>query len=444
VAVSRFIQCSPFLLWIQRIQEVEAWSGEFAVMRKPECAIRISGLCKTYKRYARPKDLFLEVVTGRKRHTEYPALSDISFEVSRGEVVGIIGPNGAGKSTLLKIIAGTLDRTEGNVEIFGKISAILELGTGFHPEYTGRENILLGGMCLGMTRAEVESKVDSIIDFSELRDVIDQPFRSYSSGMQARLTFSTAISVSPDIFIVDEALAAGDAYFVNKCLARMREICMSGATVLFVSHSSDIVRRLCHRAVYIDKGRVQAIGPAIDVCERYDSQVLAETSRKHLDAGSSGGGAKSGSGQADITSVRVLDLNGQVRNAYYQHEEITIELHVKCVVELENPAVWIKFMRSDGVLASSWLSHEPEIHDIGLLGVGDSIVRLKIDDLMFGDGTYYVGLALFPKKTEQQSAHYIDPIVLWERCLVIEVKRRTRPLSTIFDQPIASISMERA
>jgi len=342
---------------------------------------------------------------------------------------------------LLKILAGTLDKTSGDIQINGKISAILELGTGFHPDYTGRENIVMGGMCLGMSRDEVEAKVDSIIEFSELARVIDNPFKSYSSGMQARLTFATAISVSPDIFIVDEALAAGDAYFVNKCLARMKEICMSGATVLFVSHSTDIVRRLCNKAIYIDGGAVIAHGASIDVCAEYEHQVLAETSRRNISISDNETSPKVSTGYADIFAVELLDGLGRPMNAFYQHESLTIIITVESTQPLFNPSVWLKFMRSDGVLATSWLSHEPEHIDIGELPSGRSSIRIDIDDVMLGDGTFFLTAALFPCKVGQDTSFYVDPIVLWDRCAIFDVKRRGRPLSTIFDQPVASIKV---
>jgi ABC-type polysaccharide/polyol phosphate transport system ATPase subunit len=236
-------------------------------------AIRVRGVGKAYLTYPKPLDLLKEVISGKPRHEEHWVLRDISFDVPRGSIVGIIGPNGAGKSTLLKIVAGLLNATTGTAEIRGRVSAILELGTGFHPDFTGRQNIITGGMCLGMTRAEIEERQKWIIDFSELESVIDRPFKTYSTGMQARLTFATAVSIDPEIFIVDEALAAGDAYFVSKCIKRIHKICSSGATVLFVSHGTNQVAQMCNTAIWLQDGRIHSIGPARDVAKRYDYEV---------------------------------------------------------------------------------------------------------------------------------------------------------------------------
>jgi lipopolysaccharide transport system ATP-binding protein len=200
---------------------------------------------------------------------EFWALQDISFQVRRGEALGIVGSNGAGKSTVLKLLSGIMKPTRGQITVRGKLSALIEVGAGFHPDLTGRENIYLNGTILGMTRAEVARKFDSIVDFSGLREFVDTPVKRYSSGMYARLGFSVAAHVEPDLLIVDEVLSVGDYLFQQKCMDRMSEVLTSGTTVLFVSHNLHAVSELCQRSVLLEKGRMLANGPTDEVLRQY-------------------------------------------------------------------------------------------------------------------------------------------------------------------------------
>jgi lipopolysaccharide transport system ATP-binding protein len=246
-----------------------------------EVAIRLQGLGKMYKLYHRPVDKVLDVFgLGRwlfwRQHgyQEFWALRDWTLEIAKGERVGIIGRNGAGKSTLLKIIAGNIAPTEGTLEIQGRIQALMELGTGFHPEFTGRQNIYAALVYQGLSPAQSREKVEEIIDFAELEEFIEQPIKTYSAGMYARLAFSTATAIKPEILIIDEVLGAGDAYFAGKCMERMRQLTEeSGATVLFVSHDLSSVELLCTRCLWVERGRLQMDSLPQQVSRAYAAMV---------------------------------------------------------------------------------------------------------------------------------------------------------------------------
>jgi ABC-type polysaccharide/polyol phosphate transport system ATPase subunit len=245
----------------------------------PAPTIRVAGIGKSYNMYEQPFDFMKEVLIGRAYHRKKEVLRDINFDIHEKEIVGIIGRNGAGKSTLLKIIAGTLSPTVGTVDVRGRVSAILELGTGFNPAFSGRENVILSALMRGMTESEIRAKLDSIVAFSGLQDVIDEPFHTYSSGMQGRLAFAAAVSIDADVIIIDEALSTGDARFAARSLRRIHEICQSGVTTLFVSHNSYQVMQLCTRAIWIKDGAVAMDGPPLEVVRAYEYEIHDDIAR---------------------------------------------------------------------------------------------------------------------------------------------------------------------
>jgi lipopolysaccharide transport system ATP-binding protein len=241
-------------------------------------AIRAQGLGKTYRLYDKPHHRLLQSLwRGRKSYfREFAALSDVSFELARGQTLGIIGRNGAGKSTLLQIICGTLTPSAGQVEVNGRIAALLELGTGFNPDFTGRENIVINAAILGLSQREITERLDDIIAFADIGPFIDQPVKTYSSGMYVRLAFAVVVHVNPDILIVDEALAVGDALFQAKCMTRMRRMLDDGLTLLFISHDIAAVKALCQRALWLDHGQVRAMGPTPEVTRDYDHDWIRQ------------------------------------------------------------------------------------------------------------------------------------------------------------------------
>jgi lipopolysaccharide transport system ATP-binding protein len=245
-------------------------------------AIALDGVGKTYKRFAKPSDRFWQAVWpsamrgGDAKANEFVALAPLSLKVQRGEALGLIGRNGAGKSTLLQMVCGTLNPSSGSVNVNGKIGALLELGAGFNPEFTGRENVYLAAAVMGLSGAETDALYESIVEFSGIREFIDQPVKTYSSGMYVRLAFSIATSANPDILVIDEALSVGDGAFAKKSFERIMQLKAQGTTVLFCSHSMYQVESFCDRAVWLDHGQVQMEGRAADVVAAYTDSLRAE------------------------------------------------------------------------------------------------------------------------------------------------------------------------
>lgn len=388
-------------------------------MSKCEVAIKVTNLSKAYPLYSSPLDIVKEMFTGKKKHQEYWALKNVSFELKRGDVVGIVGRNGAGKSTLLKILAGTLNKTSGDIEINGKISAILELGTGFNPEYTGRENIYLGGISIGMSKQEIESKIEDIIDFSELRDVIDQPFKTYSSGMQGRLTFSTAISVSPEIFIVDEALATGDMLFQEKSFNKIKEIAKSGATVLFVTHSLSIIYDLCDSAILLSNGQFIKQDFPREIGYAYE-ELIAQDRKKSLESNAkfnitvSTDDAKDDGRKAKILSHRFIDSFDKETTYLHYGETYVIETKILCFEDIEKMSFGIRIENFNGVVICGFSTI---LENFEFSGKKDEEIIINSEfNCILNSGQYLLGggVAVFNTETQFNIEHIVRRSVVFE------------------------------
>ncbi len=325
-----------------------------------DLALRVENLGKRYRIGTRQRsdslrEAFVEALRTPRRLFRRPtatapasapyiwALKDVSFEVRRGEVVGIIGRNGAGKSTLLKILSRITEPTEGRAEIYGRVGSLLEVGTGFHPELTGRENIYLNGAILGMKKAEIDRQFDEIVEFAEIEKFLDTPVKHYSSGMYVRLAFAVAAHLQPEILLVDEVLAVGDAAFQKKCLGKMGDVAKEGRTVLFVSHNMGAVNSLCSRAILLDGGHVQLDDNANQVIDKYINEVAYTAATIPIAHRSD----REGDGQIRFVSLHLEDSNGQMISVLRSGEDSHLVFSYECPDGLSKKNVIVSFAIKD-------------------------------------------------------------------------------------------------
>lgn len=325
-----------------------------------EIAIKIENLGKCYQIYNKPHDRLKQslyprvqqLVGAERKHyyREFWALQDVSFDMAQGETVAIIGRNGSGKSTLLQMICGTLSPTTGTVQVAGRIAALLELGSGFNPEFTGRENVYMNAAVLGLSNEEIDARFEEIAAFAEIGDFIEQPVKTYSSGMMVRLAFAVSVCVDPDVLVIDEALAVGDAIFQVRCLDRIKRLAASGTTLLFVSHDMGMVKTFCDRAVYLEHGQVKQIGLAEDVVEQYFLDTREEQ-RKHLPGSPPvtrkqplrGTGFAFGTSQGQIVSASFLP-SAQADAVIGIGEEVCLQIETEFDDNLPGPTISVFLM----------------------------------------------------------------------------------------------------
>ena len=352
-------------------------------------AVRVDGVSKRYRRYhERNQSLKASVMRGRRaRYEEFWALRDVSFDITDGLTFGLIGENGSGKSTLLKCIARILRPEEGRTEVNGKVSALLELGAGFHPELSGRENVYLNGALLGMGKREINRRFDDIVGFAGLEEFIDAPVKNYSSGMYVRLGFAVAINVDPDVLLVDEVLAVGDAQFQERCIEKFGDLRAAGKTIVIVSHALESVRNLCDEAALLEHGVLQQVGPTGDVIDQYLDEVHANR------ADASEDGSRFGSGEARIERVELLGPDGRSTHCVRTGDSVTFRFHYRAIQPVERPVFGLAVYRTDGTHVTGPNTRDGDLVPDKIDGRGH--VDFHVDRLLLLPGSYDLSASLY-------------------------------------------------
>lgn len=418
-----------------------------------DIALSVKNISKCYLIYDRPQDRLKQSIFRRRRYfREFWALRDVSFEVRKGETVGIIGRNGSGKSTLLQIICGTLTPTSGKVEINGRIAALLELGSGFNPEFTGRENVYMNGAVLGLSKEEIDARFDDIAAFADIGEFIEQPVKTYSSGMFVRLAFAVNIMSQPEIMIVDEALAVGDMNFQAKCMTALKRIQESGATVLFVSHDIGAVKSLCSRGIHLEQGELKDVGTAANVAEHYvrimreemneeqrrfirayttfpvvkektDSTSLETQGRGFKESKDFDGRVEQfryGSGVARITYVELLNNKDEPINFVEFNQEVRIRIYFKSYIDLDvSPNYYILDDKKNLILgAGPRILGKPLIH----ARKDARYVVTYTTTLPLQEGIYSIQLQLTKPVILDETAEFLDVI---DDAIVFNIARKS-------------------
>jgi lipopolysaccharide transport system ATP-binding protein len=351
-----------------------------------------------------------------RRGEKYWILQDVSFAVKHGEILGLIGPNGAGKSSILKLISRIIKPTSGRIGVHGRLSALLELGAGFHPDLTGRENVFLNASILGIPRQTIKERFDDIVGFAELERFIDVPVRHYSSGMYMRLGFSVAVYTDPEILLVDEVLAVGDQAFQGRCLDKIQELVRAGVSILFVSHDMKTVRSLCDRVIWLDAGHIRAEGNPEDVVNAYVGGLTeAELAEVTACRGRLSDGRRFGSREVQITEISLLDDQGNERYVFESGESLTIRIAYRCQKPVKRPVFGLAIFRTDG-----WHINGPNTRfsDYPIDEIrGSGYVDYRIDVLPLLGGAYQLAVSIYDYELQRPYDHY-------EQCLTFVVKNQ--------------------